>query len=449
MKKNCEVCNNPFDALRSDAKYCSDNCKSKNYAQKKKAMSKLELENESRKFRDVQIKEQIIKVEKEIENYQLQIDNFGNEELKLKTDIKFLEENLVRIQRKIYEKRQVLKMEDVTLYNEYVLPTLPKERRFNTFSKRHGYFQPRIIEKSDLEWGLKKTKYKERIDELKKHLKMELIKLEDENNQITLKVSLIKDQLRLIKPKIDRILDFWKSNQIRLERLDKFRFHAFEIKESKEEEIKKRNQANKALNRKMNIKGSDLINMNFDTFELNGELGRFLGELERNGLAIALTGDGGAGKTTFSFPLAKIFSSYGLSIKYFSLELGINKIVKENVLKYGCNDFDITGYGKLIDVRREAKKFDVIVIDSFSKLKCKIDELDKLRNDFPTTIFITIFQKTNNGTLRGGSAAKFDCAMMIDVIIRDGERIAYMEKSRYGTQDWEYSISEDRIIKRN
>ncbi|MEM9824648.1 MAG: hypothetical protein AAF985_26410 [Bacteroidota bacterium] len=189
------------------------------------------------------------------------------------------------------------------------------------------------------------------------------------------------------------------------------------------------------------LKGSELMMMNFETFDLPTELGRFLGQLERYRLAIALTGDNGAGKTHFSFALAELFSKSGFSIKYYSLEMGLGNKVKELVQLYNCHDIALTQNGKLNQVQKDAKLYDVIVVDSYGKLEANSKDFDKLRNAFPHTIFIFIFQKTNSGTMRGGSSIKFDSSMTINVIKREGQRIAVMEKSRYGTISWEYDIS--------
>jgi len=50
--------------------------------------------------------------------------------------------------------------------------------------------------------------------------------------------------------------------------------------------------------------------------------------------------------------------------------------------------------------------------------------------------------------MRGGASIKFDSTATIDMQLRDGERIAVMQKSRYGTIGWEYSVTDDEIIKR-
>jgi DNA replication protein DnaC len=163
--------------------------------------------------------------------------------------------------------------------------------------------------------------------------------------------------------------------------------------------------------------------------------------------SFALTGNSGAGKSYFSFELAKVFIDNGFKAKYFALEEGLGKLTQNKVRFYGLdNNITITGKGSLRDVRRDAKLYDLIVIDSFQKLNVKAEEFERLRQDFPKTIFIIIFQKTASGSMRGGSSIKFNSSATIDVQIRDEEHIAFMEKGRYGTIGWVYSIDEGRLI---
>ncbi|MCB9335476.1 MAG: hypothetical protein H6586_04960 [Flavobacteriales bacterium] len=51
--------------------------------------------------------------------------------------------------------------------------------------------------------------------------------------------------------------------------------------------------------------------------------------------------------------------------------------------------------------------------------------------------------------MRGGSSIKFNSSATIDVQLKDDERIAVMEKGRYGTIGWVYSIDGGMIIEKN
>lgn len=207
-------------------------------------------------------------------------------------------------------------------------------------------------------------------------------------------------------------------------------------------------QRRHALNTSSGLKASELIKLNFNTFSLSGNIGKFLGCMERYKMAIALTGDPGAGKSNFSVALARGFGLVDLTVAYYSLEMGIGKALKDIVKRYPLPDtvglFDLP---ELEDVKQKAAAFDVVIVDSFGKLKCQAIVLDELRHQFPNTIFVFILQKTNLGSSRGGVAIDYDASMVMDVTInKEGRRQVYMKKSRYGTIGWKYFPEVDEVI---
>lgn len=186
----------------------------------------------------------------------------------------------------------------------------------------------------------------------------------------------------------------------------------------------------------------DLRNTSFETFELPTELGRFLGQLDRNKTAIALTGDSGAGKSYFAFELTRLFSDEGYRTKYYCLEEGFGALTQQKIHKYDISpEVEFADQATIADVRRDAFKYDLIVIDSFNKLNTVADDFERLRSDFPRTIFIIIFQKTTSGAIRGGSSILFNSSATIDIVREGDARVAHMVKGRYGTQGWRYDIS--------
>jgi len=193
--------------------------------------------------------------------------------------------------------------------------------------------------------------------------------------------------------------------------------------------------------------GADIKNMNFNTYQFKGELGRFLGELDNNMVAFVLTGDSGAGKSYFSYALAKLLLSSNKTVKYYSLEEGIGNLTKEKLSFYDIgNELKMTANGNLDSVEKDADVFDAIIIDSYSKLTNDPKEFDWLRHSHPKTLFIIIFQKTTAKTIKGGASIMYDSSATIDVKKIDGQRVAVMLKGRYGTQGWIYSIDKDKII---
>lgn len=198
------------------------------------------------------------------------------------------------------------------------------------------------------------------------------------------------------------------------------------------------------------VSGEQVLKMKFNNIELAGALGEFLGLIQRNKCAIALTGDSGAGKTTFSFKLAKSFIDASQKVGYFSLESGITETTQEIIeeLNLTSSKFEVFGEGDLEDVRLRATNFDCIIVDSYAKISTKAEDFENLRQDFPNTFFIILFQKTTDGKIRGGSSILFNSTATIDIRLTKGNhRIAFMQKSRYGTENFVYSISLDTVLK--
>jgi len=183
---------------------------------------------------------------------------------------------------------------------------------------------------------------------------------------------------------------------------------------------------------------------------LPGDLGKFLGYVERYEYSILLRGEKGAGKTRMMYQMMNTFAKANFTVGCFSLEIGKHSnIVKDMRNEYLCptivNKVQIaesTPNG-LDDIRAAAKHFDVVAIDSWGKIPgVKSDDFDKLRKEFPKTMFIVIFQSTTNGTARGGSMPEYDAGIVIQVA--EGGK-AYCEKNRYSGEELTYLVFERRL----
>ena len=192
-----------------------------------------------------------------------------------------------------------------------------------------------------------------------------------------------------------------------------------------------------------------------NSFRLAGDFGLLLGDLERFELAITLEGDQGGGKTRFSYQLADAFADLDLQVAIFSLEIGrksdlVRRMREEYLRPENRNHIFITdqlpqGFDT---IRKATKEFDVIVIDSWNKLHVKSSEFDRLRKEFPNTIFIIIFQRTTQGTIRGGTAPLFDAGINLEVVKVDDTFInnyAVATKNRYGVTGIKYNITQQKI----
>ena len=150
--------------------------------------------------------------------------------------------------------------------------------------------------------------------------------------------------------------------------------------------------------------GREILKMEFNGLKLNGELGKFLGKLQRERCAIALTGDSGAGKSTFSYQIANGFLEKNQTVAYFSLEAGFTESMQQIIEKYGIDKYKFSAFaeGSLKDVRTEANNFDCVIIDSFSKISTRAEDFESLRQDFPNTFFVIIFQRQRMVKFVGG-----------------------------------------------
>ena len=192
------------------------------------------------------------------------------------------------------------------------------------------------------------------------------------------------------------------------------------------------------------------------TFRLPGAMGELLGDLEKFELAITIEGDQGGGKTRFTYQLADAFASIGNNVAIFTLEIGgksdlINRMKDEYLSPQNRNrisraDQLPNGYNTITSA---VGTFDVIIIDSWNKTGLPSQDFDRLRKQYPDTIFIVIFQRTTGKTIRGGTAPLFDAGINIEVIKVDDtfqNNYAVTTKNRYGITGIKYNIFTKNII---
>lgn len=186
---------------------------------------------------------------------------------------------------------------------------------------------------------------------------------------------------------------------------------------------------------------------------LPGDLGRFLGDLEQYEYALVLRGEKGAGKSRLMYQLMNLFSSVGMTVADFSLEMAKDsKVAKDYEAAYihpsnrpRIQHADELPQG-LETIRQAAQFFDVIVIDSWSKIGVKQEEFDKLRKEFKNVLWIVIFQSTTAGTARGGIGAEYDAGAVLQV---QNGGIAVFEKNRYATaesMELAYKVFEQKAV---
>ncbi len=145
----------------------------------------------------------------------------------------------------------------------------------------------------------------------------------------------------------------------------------------------------------------------------NKHIANFLGNLERkekDSVVITITGAPGSMKTRFAFQLINAFAKNN-KVGHASMEehpdsslywSKVNQYIDEGVL----NNVESPEIKSIEDLNRLINANDIIVIDSFSKIR-ELDskfEIDKdLRKKYDGKLFIVVFQQTTSGSMRGGS----------------------------------------------
>ncbi len=174
-------------------------------------------------------------------------------------------------------------------------------------------------------------------------------------------------------------------------------------------------------------------------------------------MAITIEGDQGGGKTRFTYQLADAFAEIGNRIAIFSLEIGsrsdlITRMKEEYLQPKNQNSIFITDQlpGGYKTISKAAEDFDVIIIDSWNKTGLPSQDFDRLRKQHLNTIFIVIFQRTTQKTIRGGTAPLFDAGINIEVVKVDDtfeNNYALTTKNRYGVTGVRFNIHEKKIAK--
>lgn len=465
MQKICDECGEVYESNRSDSRFCKDTCRVKNHKKRtEQQVHQNEVKAEQQRLED-NLAQQIEQLNKTIDEHRAKIRELTNLKLSIPGKIYELQKRIEPIENRIAENEALLAMRDMDFYNQRL------NKEYLDRVKNGKAFPEHKLVKEWEEW--KQRKEIQEVKTAKFFIRTAIAMSRNEKATLENEIEAWKLKQREISPAIDREMDMIRVLNKRLMRLDELRYEKPKEPVPQIQQVQQHQQVRPQqnghtpfipqqlrpqqpdMNRKKpkgDIGAEDLMNMVFNTFTLPGELGRFLGELDRNMTSFALTGDSGAGKSFFSYEIVKLFLDNGFTAKYFSLEEGIGALTQKKIERYDIGNelrFHPDASASLKEVRTAAQEFDLVVVDSFQKLDADPEDFEKLRKDFPHTIFIIIFQKTTAGTMRGGSSIKFNSSATINVTIRDEERIAVMEKGRYGTQGWEYSTTQRMIVKDN
>ena len=178
----------------------------------------------------------------------------------------------------------------------------------------------------------------------------------------------------------------------------------------------------------------------------DANISRLLGKIEKKtkeSVFVSLTGGEGSMKTRMAFQFMNAFGQnykvghasieeHPESVLYFDkAKQYLDTKAQGNITNPEVNSLD--SLHKLI------LKNDVIVIDSFTKMKEieKSFEVDRdLRKKYNGKLFIVIFQQTTDGSMRGGSKSQFDADAVLFTEKFDNykQNYVYATKNRYSSE---------------
>jgi|GEM_PF-1765223 len=196
----------------------------------------------------------------------------------------------------------------------------------------------------------------------------------------------------------------------------------------------------------INLTNTKVSAKDIQQYNITGDISAFLGDLEikpKDSLAITIDAEQGAGKTRFVFQLLNEFASSGYKCLFVSLEEHPeSKLFNDKVAEYinPANEHLIDTVGELPnwykDLAELIPHYDCIFIDSWSKIaeEDRTVDFDKhLRKGFDSKLFVTIFQRTTSGTMRGGTKSAFDGDVILKMEKAPDFRnsFVYANKNRY------------------
>ncbi len=189
------------------------------------------------------------------------------------------------------------------------------------------------------------------------------------------------------------------------------------------------------------------------------EISDFLGKIEiksKESVAITIAGEQGSGKTRFVFQLINAFANK-YKVGHASMEEHPDSALYEDkAVQYwsnkAINEVEAPDISSMAQLHKLIQENDVIVIDSFPKLK-KLDKsvyLDDLRKKYHGKLLIIIFQLTTSKQMRGGSDSQFDADVVLFAEKADDykQNYIYIDKNRYNDRDdLKFNIYDRKIQK--
>lgn len=175
-----------------------------------------------------------------------------------------------------------------------------------------------------------------------------------------------------------------------------------------QKELKFENSKNDEKHKTNIIPSNDLITKEFKTWNFKDDKwNSFLGSPE-HGFSVMIHGDAGKGKSTFALKLASHLASNCGSVMYVSTEEGASLSMKNKLVNHGlATNYLSIAECKTVDELEtllKEKPTPFVFIDSVNHLNLSSDKLEEIKRQFPERSFIAIMQATKAGNYKGDSS---------------------------------------------
>lgn len=184
---------------------------------------------------------------------------------------------------------------------------------------------------------------------------------------------------------------------------------------------------------------SEVAEKEFKVWNLQMPYTDFLGSPE-HGFSALVTGIAGQGKSTFCLKLAGYLANNLGKVIFISSEEGQRMTMQNKIkaLKIESDKLHIAESKSKTDLEKVLAEYPTpfVFIDSINHLGINADELEALKTKYPTRCFITIQQANKNGSYKGSSAFGHNT----DIIIEVNEGKAITTKNRFKDINKELNI---------
>lgn len=163
------------------------------------------------------------------------------------------------------------------------------------------------------------------------------------------------------------------------------------------------------------IPSTELASMEFETIGLQGKYRELIGD-PCVGFSAMVFGLPKSGKSTLCIDFAKYLAEHHGKVLYCAIEEKFGYTLKEKVERLKAVHPKLYVAEEIPD---NVSEFNFVFIDSVSRANLTIEDLNRLRSDYPKVAFIFIFHTTKNGQFRGQNQFAHDVDVIIEV--KDGE----------------------------